>query len=294
MDIVLIITFLVLIFLILMFTFNAVERNKNVLSNPEKFKNCQDNINYRNGIFQIRPPNCSGYKFKPYSSIFPTSIYKSNFLPHPIEGFTSNEKDQIFTKVNEIHNDKTNNDKMNNEEILNKLRNEMRDKTSSNDNLANMKNEMLLKDDFEKNKLNNEITKAENQIKLMFFDDNKCSKDYPNFTGATIEVGPNQKCNNSNFGNLANISEMGASAIAEIQNGSIISINVINGGTNMSNDVNIISQEDGTNKGAVAKAITDDNGTIKYVEIINGGEGFVSTPKIEFTQMRKLCYLCSK
>ncbi len=86
-----------------------------------------------------------------------------------------------------------------------------------------------------------------------------------------------------------------AEAIAEIKNGYISKIIVLNNGNgyNYQNPPKVtISGKSGN--GATAKANVDKNGTITSIDIIDYGYGYVETPSIviEPPQMDGVCHLC--
>lgn len=99
------------------------------------------------------------------------------------------------------------------------------------------------------------------------------------------------KGNNLSCGN--NQESKAAKAIAEIKNGHISKIIVLDGGNgyNYQNPPKITI--DG-NKGATAKANVDKNGIITSIDIIDYGYNYVETPNItiEPPQMDGVCHLC--
>jgi len=117
---------------------------------------------------------------------------------------------------------------------------------------------------------------------------NKCPKEYPNYTGATFSGnGTNLNCNNSK------IETKRARAIAQITQGKVSKVIIINGGTHYTNSPKVYFRGEGT--GAIGNAVIK-NGLVTKINIINGGQNYVSTPTIiiEKPTVNINCNLCCK
>jgi len=121
-------------------------------------------------------------------------------------------------------------------------------------------------------------------VNLKFFSSDKCSKEYPHYTGASIE-GNNLKCDKR--GETAEV-------MASISNGKIRGIQVINGGKGYKEAPKITIK--GTGRDAVLKPHVNKEGEVYQVSVVNGGEGFNNTPDvfIDPPNLNSICYLCSK
>ena len=81
-------------------------------------------------------------------------------------------------------------------------------------------------------------------------------------------------------GNVGSSSKSGK-FIAEIQNGAIKSVNVINGGSGYDKTKNYTVKATGGNgSGATFEVIMDDKGAVQVINVMNGGSGYTSTPQI--------------
>ena len=81
-------------------------------------------------------------------------------------------------------------------------------------------------------------------------------------------------------GNIGSSSKSGK-FIAEIQNGAIKSVNVINGGSGYDKTHNYTVKATGGNgSGATFEVIMDDKGAVQVINVMNGGSGYTSTPQI--------------
>ncbi len=145
------------------------------------------------------------------------------------------------------------------------------------------------KQELEKSDLQKSFSKIDDKNPLLGTCDfyfNKCPNNKSSM--ATIK-GNNLTCGKNNVENKK------AEAIAQIKNGFISKITVINPGLgyNYQNPpkVNIHSSK---GNGASAKAVVDKNGTITSIDIIDYGYGYVETPSIEIEppQMDGVCHLC--
>ncbi len=143
--------------------------------------------------------------------------------------------------------------------------------------------------ELEKSQLQKEFSKIDKDKPLLGSCDfyfNKCPNNKSSM--ATIK-GNNLTCNKNGEETKK------AEAIAQIKNGHISKITIINSGLgyNYQNPpkVNIKSN---SGNGASAKAIVDKNGTISSIDIIDYGYGYVETPNIEIEppQMDGVCHLC--
>jgi hypothetical protein len=98
-------------------------------------------------------------------------------------------------------------------------------------------------------------------------------------------------------GNLSSDSKSGK-FIAEIQNGSIKSVNVINGGSGYDkNKSYTVKVNGGGGSNASLEAIMDDKGKVQVINVLNGGSGYTSTPQIilqngDGTGMGSSCQFC--
>ena len=126
-------------------------------------------------------------------------------------------------------------------------------------------------------------------MKCKFLSSAKCHPDYPNFSGASIELseGSSMKCDN-----IDGVAP--SKAVCTISSGKINGIYIINSGSGykVAPKVEIIG---GGGEGAILKAILV-NGKVKEVKIIDGGSGFHETPilKIENPNSSNGCFLCCK
>tara|TARA_B110000208_G_C11799546_1_gene441259 strand:- start:965 stop:1891 length:927 start_codon:yes stop_codon:yes gene_type:complete len=117
---------------------------------------------------------------------------------------------------------------------------------------------------------------------------NKCPNDYPNYTGATFSGnGSNLNCSNDK------ITTKRAKAIAQIKQGKVSKVIMIDGGTHYTNSPKVYFRGEGT--GAVGNAVIK-NGLVTKINIINGGQFYVSTPTviIEKPVINITCNLCCK
>lgn len=81
-------------------------------------------------------------------------------------------------------------------------------------------------------------------------------------------------------GNVGSSSKSGK-FIAEIQNGAIKSVNVVNGGSGYDKTKNYTVKATGGNgSGATFEVIIDDKGAVQVINVMNGGSGYTSTPQI--------------
>ncbi len=126
-------------------------------------------------------------------------------------------------------------------------------------------------------------------MKCKFLSSAQCHPDYPNFSGASIELseGSSMKCDN--MGDVAS-----SKAVCTISNGKINGVYIIHPGAGYK-VVPKIEIVGGGGEGAILKPILVD-GKIKEVKVLNGGSGFHETPvlKIESPNSSNGCFLCCK
>ena len=144
------------------------------------------------------------------------------------------------------------------------------------------------------NNNNNKIVerKIENNLNCKFvtsfISSNKCPKDFPIYTGASVSgLGSTLSCNGSN------IKGKRATALATIGGGQIKSIRIIDGGEHYSKVPRVYIR--GLGKGARAAAVIE-KGKVVSISILHGGEGYNSTPTIiiEKPKVNIHCNLCCK
>ena len=121
-------------------------------------------------------------------------------------------------------------------------------------------------------------------VNLKFFSSEKCSKEYPHYTGASIE-GTNLKCDKR--GQTAKV-------MASISNGKIRGVQVLEQGKGYKEAPQITIK--GTGRDAILKTHINKEGELYQVSVVNGGEGFNNTPDlfIDPPNLNSICYLCSK
>lgn len=126
-------------------------------------------------------------------------------------------------------------------------------------------------------------------MKCKFLNSAQCHPDYPNFSGASIQLpeGSNMKCDN-----VGDVAE--SRAVCTISNGKINGVYIIHPGAGYKMTPKIESIGGG-GEGAILKAILV-NGKIKEIKVMNGGSGFHETPviKIENPNSSNGCFLCCK
>jgi hypothetical protein len=126
-------------------------------------------------------------------------------------------------------------------------------------------------------------------MKCKFLSSAQCHPDYPNFSGASIELseGSSMKCDN--MGDVAY-----TKAVCTINNGKINGVYIIHPGAGykIAPKIDIVG---GGGEGAILNAVLL-NGKVKEVKVINGGSGFHETPvlKIESPNSSNGCFLCCK
>lgn len=143
--------------------------------------------------------------------------------------------------------------------------------------------------ELEKSDLQKSFSKIDDKNPLLGTCDfyfNKCPNNKSSM--ATIK-GNNLTCGKNNIENKK------AEAIAQIKNGFISKITILNPGLgyNYQNPPKI-SINSSKGNGASAKAIVDKNSTITSIDIIDYGYGYIETPSIEIEppQMDGVCHLC--
>ena len=126
-------------------------------------------------------------------------------------------------------------------------------------------------------------------MKCKFLNSAQCHPDYPNFSGASIQLpeGSIMKCDN-----VGDVAE--SRAVCTISNGKINGVYIIHPGAGYKMTPKIESIGGG-GEGAILKAILV-NGKIKEIKVMNGGSGFHETPviKIENPNSSNGCFLCCK
>lgn len=209
---------------------------------------------------------------KDYKEFPPKSKYD---LINTIFGNTNNSNNSINTN----HNSNNNNDNGNNNED-NKIK-------SIPISLPQIQSAGI--PELEKSELQKEFSKIDEHKPLLGSCDfyfNKC----PNNKSSMATI----KGNNLTCGKNGQETKK-AEAIAQIKNGYISKITIINSGLgyNYQNPPKINIKSNSGN-GAFAKAIVDKNGTISSIDIIDYGYGYVETPNIEIEppQMDGVCHLC--
>jgi hypothetical protein len=124
-----------------------------------------------------------------------------------------------------------------------------------------------------------------------FLDTDKCSNDYPIYTGASLgSIGDNNLlCESTIVNNIFRPAKL----IASISNGSINNIYIVDSGNNYKDIPKLIVKGDGD--GAELKAELIDN-KISKVNIINNGFNYKNTPFINIDNPinNNKCYLCCK
>ncbi len=126
-------------------------------------------------------------------------------------------------------------------------------------------------------------------MKCKFLSSSQCHPDYPNFSGASIELseGSNMKCDN-----IGDVSP--SKAVCTISNGKINGVYIIHQGAGYKSSpkVEVVG---GGGKDAILKPVLAD-GKIKEIKVINPGSGFFETPvlKIESPNSSNGCFLCCK
>ncbi len=114
--------------------------------------------------------------------------------------------------------------------------------------------------------------------KCGFYSDS-CPTGYESVSGFGIQglpSGMTLQC-----GNTGSSSSQSGKFIAEIQSGSIKSVNIVNGGSGYDKTKTYkVSVNGGGGSGANLEAIIDDKGTVQVINVLNGGSGYTSTPQI--------------
>ena len=268
-------------------------------NNYEKFCNPNMFANYSNQVFQVRPPNCTGYQHKPYDTIYPTFNYKTNFLPYPMEGFTNPGHDvEGFTNANNVEGfdiEKWNpfNKKLKMESGIPFLENE--DRPKAEEILEQIKREMKQKEKGLNAKIQTQISQniekpvyQQPMQDMKFFSSANCANGYEP-TGAQFSfIGEGDfMCNNDQT------QFQSAKAVASIENGRIKAIHLLNKGKGYQKTPRIRIIGGGMAK---AKAMIDGEGKIQIIDVLNAGEGFQNTPQIEIQKpnLSRTCYLCRK
>lgn len=127
--------------------------------------------------------------------------------------------------------------------------------------------------------------------KFKFFPTDQCGTGYK-YTGAFFKVPSGVQCNDD--GIMQEIYKP-AKVCAKIRHGQVISIEIIDGGKGYKNPTISIIAKDNYGEGAMAEVrAIDENGTIKYIEVTEGGHYYVKTPQVKILDVSKndKCYLC--
>ena len=128
-----------------------------------------------------------------------------------------------------------------------------------------------------------------NKMQCKFLNSSKCHKDYPNFSGASIQFpeGAKMKCD-------ALSQQKNPKAISTINKGSINGVYIINAGEGLSDNV-IVEAEGGGGEGAELEGIVKD-GKLVDIKILKEGTGYYESPiiKIDGGNLSNGCFLCCK
>lgn len=272
--------------------------------------------NFSNHIYATRPPHFIAKNYDP-ENLNPIKILKSNFLPHPMEGYQNSGKletftnplDYLFKNDNKIELE-SGFSKMAGDEIDTKTAifidnqfNEMKDIKYSPMTENEIYSREIVKQIGNKNvpiinaqmqsisNLNLDKTDFEVKTKqYKFFKTQDCADGY-NFTGAHFSNSNGLQCNGDE-----NIYQP-AKVVARIDKGQIVGIKVIDGGSGYVNPSVQIISNDKTGTGAIAKITAmGDNNSIKYIEIIDSGIGYIEIPNVNIVNSveNNSCYLCEK
>lgn len=217
--------------------------------------------------------------FIDFNKIFSNYIDKSNDITiNKTNKLNNNIQENILPNIDKPNIDIQNIDKPNNNLVYNTDFN-IQDKI----NTQNIKKEIEL---LKENNINEKLTnKQENNIfnECQFY--NKCpdgysSNGYFSILGSDIICGGNE-----NFKK--------ASLIAVIKNKKIYQIHIIEKGSGYDNlsKINVIG---GNGQGAKLEPIIDDNGSIVAINILNPGDLYTETPKVEILNNNNKCELCCK
>ena len=171
--------------------------------------------------------------------------------------------------------------------------NEMKNMSENKPPEIQNKPKEVKKELFNDNKKKIQVRKITNQNYCKFVtsfgkNDNKCPADYNVFTGATFSGdGSTISCNGSK------IDVKSATGFAIINKGSIVDVKITEKGSRYENPPKIYFR--GVGKGAIARSIIKD-GEVKDIIIINGGQGYHSTPTVIIEKPNPMvhCNLCCK
>lgn len=261
---------------------------------------CDYQTNYANGIYAIRPPYKKAQKFNP-NKLAPIRILKNNFLNYPIEGYQSDIEHFSFRDFFK-----------NNTESLENGIDKMRGSNSVNNNEQNIR-DMVKAISTEKGKdvpmINEKIQKISLDIvqkpqyqkdlqKFKFFDNDKCSNSDNNsnegymYTGAffTTTQDSGISCNN-----VLDRKVKRCKVKVKLQDGKVDKISIEDCGRGYIKPTIKILANDNTGTGALAKITAmGDDGSIKYIEVIDGGRGYKEIPTVEIKseKINNTCYLC--
>lgn len=128
-----------------------------------------------------------------------------------------------------------------------------------------------------------------NSLNCRFLNSKKCHPQFPNFAGASINLGENATISCDGVDE-----QKQAELVCSISKGKITNIYVINKGLGYTKKPKI-SIVGGGGKNVVLDPIIS-NSKIKGVTVINGGEGFHETPilQVDPPSLSNACYLCCK
>ncbi len=257
----------------------------------ETYKNF--NSNYSNDIYAIRPPYAMARKYDP-NKLGPFRILKNNFLAYPMEGYQNNTETFLSDVLRNTGL----------ENGINKMRGEpdtpkyppmsedekhIRDmmnilETNKKDNQnVNMRPQKMGSLEPEKKDYQKEMQEYK------FFNTDSCGDGYKP-TGAYISS-TNISCNAQEIQETKQ-----CRAIARIEDGKLVKINIIECGSGYKNPIiEIIANDNGS--GAEAKITSiGEGGSIKFIEVINEGRGYEVAPTVIIKNVgnNNRCYLCKK
>ena len=133
--------------------------------------------------------------------------------------------------------------------------------------------------------------KNDTGISCRFLNSDKCHKDFPNFSGASIKLDKNSSLTCDGVGDLSR-----AEGVCTISNGKIKNCYIIDGGKGY-NTVPNIEIKGGGGKGLKLKAVLDKKTQkITDINVLSEGSGYYETPEIviDHPSLNSACYLCCK
>ncbi len=169
-----------------------------------------------------------------------------------------------------------------NDELLNQLNPKMPvHKVDGMTKKPDDKNKLLnlqIKKELQKGTKDDFKTKQETQQKTTGNLKGKCGF-YPECPSGYYSLGmisgQNMQCGSGSRGNIKP-----ARLVAEIENGIIKTVNVMDGGSGYNPQRKYTPKIIGTGKNANLEVIIDDSGRVQVVNVISGGTGFTNTPKV--------------